>query len=1131
MHRVRIGLFVFFQALYAFTSSGNAFRIPDEFEVYFQTEHLIDAGDLSVPQAVAIRQGSQSMFFGKVGNDGKPYAPYGPLAAVLAVPHHLAGRAMAAMLGIQRVPREQGLAWVIFVGGVTMLATATAAALTVVGFHRAAIAMGTAPPMALLLSIVLGGGTVLWPYATSMFSEAFLAAAFMWAAVLLLESRTASSAAKNVAIAAALIVIAGLTKVTSLIVAPAFVVAILAERSIDRAHRRRAAIAVGAAIALAAALQLAWNAYRFGSPFELGYDWSETIPSLPARAFSIGEIPFGLAVLLFAPGKSLFVWAPILVVAMLNGSATWIRDRALAIGLLTAAVIGLLVYAAYLFPEGGYAHGPRHLVPIVPLLALAAAGPATRAQRRSLIYACAAAGFVVAALATRVSYLEDQVMRRDQLGRPIANYYEQITPAPGRPSNRYRLDYIPFVTAMKTPGWSQSPNIGQGPDYFYKHLEQARRQLPDGRAIPASLPGIWAGVWALIAIGAAASFVRGARRDDEPIEKVHAVDVMQSPLLQAIERRLPIIVIVLAAVLIGAELDQGWAPFDEGTLGQTAERILNGEVPHRDFDDTYTGGLAYLIAGVFTIGGIASTTMRVPVLVFGLIWVAAFHAIARRFIPPIGAALVTIVAVIWSVPNYPAPMPSWFNLFLATFGAWAMLRGLDTRRGVWMVLAGACGGLSVLFKLSGIFYLLGAGIALIGVSFERSREQPPSSKTSRSGAAVVSIMLALPLIVIAVPIAGMGEAEVFRFLLPLALMSVALLWREWRDGRATASERLGALLPTLGPFILGAAIPLALYAALMLSAGALAQTINGVFVKPFRRLDSSMMHPPPPAEAIYAIGIGILLALSARRRITTVVAIGLAVLFAAVLYWSGDSPRIYAMGVLTGWGLPLPAAAGAAWLVARDGRGSNRLTNAAFVITAIACATLLVEFPMAAPSYLFYTFPLSLLALAVVMRLLSPAAAPIHVVTVAFLLLFGLMRVNPGTYQTFGWRFIETNETTRLKLPRSGLRVSEADAVRYQALIGLVQSLAAGRRLWAGPDSPEVYFLSGVPNHTRTLFDFLDDPPDLPLIDRVHAAAATLVVLNTRPDFGPAPDQATVEALRAEFPNVQAVPGFLVFWK
>ena len=144
--RTRLGLFVLFHALYALTSSGNAFRIPDEFEVYFQTEHLIDAGDISVPQAQQISQRTvvdgkvvtQSMFFGRVGLDGKPYAPYGPLTAILAVPHHLAGRGLADMLGIQRLPPGQGLAWVMLVGGITMLATATAAALTVAGFHRAA---------------------------------------------------------------------------------------------------------------------------------------------------------------------------------------------------------------------------------------------------------------------------------------------------------------------------------------------------------------------------------------------------------------------------------------------------------------------------------------------------------------------------------------------------------------------------------------------------------------------------------------------------------------------------------------------------------------------------------------------------------------------------------------------------------------------------------------------------------------------------------------------------------------------------------------------------------------------------------------------------------------------------------
>src|SRR4051794_34642912 len=188
--RTTLLLFVCFQALYALTSSGNAFRVPDEFEVYFQVEHLVDAGDLSVPQTLAIRSASgQPIFFGTIGRDGRPYAPYGPLAAVLALPQHLIGRAVAAIAGVRRTPLPTGIPWVFLVAGITMLATATAAALAVAGFHRAALALGTPPRAAVTLSLLLGGATVLWPYGTSFYSEAWPAAAFIWSAALLLDAR------------------------------------------------------------------------------------------------------------------------------------------------------------------------------------------------------------------------------------------------------------------------------------------------------------------------------------------------------------------------------------------------------------------------------------------------------------------------------------------------------------------------------------------------------------------------------------------------------------------------------------------------------------------------------------------------------------------------------------------------------------------------------------------------------------------------------------------------------------------------------------------------------------------------------------------------------------------------------
>ena len=106
--RTTLLLFLFFQALCAHIV-GNAFRVPDEFEVYFQVEHLVDAGDLSVPQTLTIRTpvvrdgqtvGSEPIFFGEVGaTAGRTRIRTAGRGAGAA--HHLVARAVAWIAGIR----------------------------------------------------------------------------------------------------------------------------------------------------------------------------------------------------------------------------------------------------------------------------------------------------------------------------------------------------------------------------------------------------------------------------------------------------------------------------------------------------------------------------------------------------------------------------------------------------------------------------------------------------------------------------------------------------------------------------------------------------------------------------------------------------------------------------------------------------------------------------------------------------------------------------------------------------------------------------------------------------------------------------------------------------------------------
>src|SRR5581483_6419116 len=160
--RATLAVFLIAQALYLATASGWPWRAPDEFEVYFQTESLVERGSLAVPQLDGRKE-----FFGRYGGPDRrtPYAPYGPGVAFLVAPFHVAARALTTE------PYARA--------GLTSLASATAGALAVAGFFRAALRRAKLAD-ALLLSAALAT-SVLWPYSKCLFSEAFSAAAFAWA--------------------------------------------------------------------------------------------------------------------------------------------------------------------------------------------------------------------------------------------------------------------------------------------------------------------------------------------------------------------------------------------------------------------------------------------------------------------------------------------------------------------------------------------------------------------------------------------------------------------------------------------------------------------------------------------------------------------------------------------------------------------------------------------------------------------------------------------------------------------------------------------------------------------------------------------------------------------------------------
>src|SRR5207237_7430928 len=89
-----------------------------------------------------------------------------------------------------------------------------------------------------------------------------------------------------------------------------------------------------------------------------------------------------------------------------------------------------------------------------------------------------------------------------------------------------------------------------------------------------------------------------------------------------------LIIWLLGGVCAAAYLKRGWGPHDEGAFAESADRVLHGELPHRDYIEIYTGGLAYLHSFAFRYLGESFATPRIVLFAIFLAWIPVFYWIA-----------------------------------------------------------------------------------------------------------------------------------------------------------------------------------------------------------------------------------------------------------------------------------------------------------------------------------------------------------------------------------------------------------------------------------------------------------------------------------------------------------------------
>jgi hypothetical protein len=204
------------------------------------------------------------------------------------------------------------------------------------------------------------------------------------------------------------------------------------------------------------------------------------------------------------------------------------------------------------------------------------------------------------------------------------------------------------------------------------------------------------------------------------------------------------------------------------------------------------------------------------------------------------------------------------------------------------------------------------------------------------------------------------------------------------------------------------------------------------------------------------------------------------------------------------------------------------------LIAALALCSL-IRFPWTNPTYFAYVAPLELLAVTAIVNSKRWSVRPITAVFLVFYLIYPITWLTPMMYREHNDSAdLLSREPITTVLPgRAGLRVRDSAAVEYDSLISLVRAEARGQFIYATPDCPEVYFLSGFRNPTRTMFDFFDEPADRTrrILGLLEGKAVNLVVLNAMPGHSERVSQDLAEAIAFRFPRRSVIGRFTVRWR
>ncbi len=365
-------LFLLLSSIYLLSYSG-AFHSGDELAMFATAQNVAQRGRFDIEPLRGM-----GLLNGLFGPDGLLYAKYGlgvPLAIMPLV--WLAGR-------------------FDFLGNVqtAMLLGIPLTALTAVFLFLLVRRLGYSRAAALVTALAFGLGTTSWVYAKYLFTEPLTALCLLMAFYFLAGYRKSSDDFSRPGYALWAGCAAGYAITTRLvdgvIAAPilflyGFYRPLWGRQdggqrlwdALGKKGYRRAVCLFCAPVGLAVGGYVLYSYLCFGTLTPGGQ---------PMHFLGI-PLSRGLFGLLLSPGRGLFVYAPLLLLAVPGGLFFWRRHRAEAHCIFGLVAVYLLLYGTWTTWFGGDCWGPRHILPLTPFLALLLAPVVEKKDWRAIFVA------------------------------------------------------------------------------------------------------------------------------------------------------------------------------------------------------------------------------------------------------------------------------------------------------------------------------------------------------------------------------------------------------------------------------------------------------------------------------------------------------------------------------------------------------------------------------------------------------------------------------------------------------------------------------------------------------------------------------------------------------------------------